>query len=74
MRGLKLTLPDKTSFLPDNLLGFEIIIFRSEVITWVYQNELMQTVFTNHWRIYRSSYRKLVLVVFEPTTTEEEGF
>ena len=33
MPGLKFTLPDVTSFLPDNLRGLEINIFRSEAIT-----------------------------------------
>ena len=35
MSGLKFTLSDITSFLPDNLSGLEIIIFRSEAITCV---------------------------------------
>ena len=31
---------------------------------------MIDTYGINHWRIFRSSYRKLALVGFEPTTTE----
>ena len=51
MSGLKFTLSEVTSFLPDNLSELKAID--------VY-----------HWRNFRSTYRKLVWVGFEPTTTE----
>ena len=68
MSGLKFTLSGVTSFLPDNLSGLEIITFRSEAIIWVKWNQLMQMIFTNHWRIYKSRYRKLVWVGFESSS------
>ena len=46
MPGLKFTLSDVTSPLPDNLYGPKKIIFRSEVITGVHGNEQLQMVFT----------------------------
>ena len=70
MSGLKFALSNVASFLPDNLFGTEISIFRSEAITLVWQNELVRIIFTKYWEIYRSSYRKLVWMGFGPTTTE----
>ena len=45
------------------------IIFTPEAITWV-SRKWTDADGVHYWRIYRSSYRKLVWVGFEPTTTE----
>ena len=40
----------------------------AQAITFV--GEWIDTYFIHHWTIFRSSYRKLAWVGFEPTTTE----
>ena len=45
MSGLKFTLSDVTSFLPDNLSELIEIIFKPEVITWVFKSSYRKSWF-----------------------------
>ena len=72
MSSLKFNLSEVTSFLRDFL---QCIVWASKIYIQDWGNHMSMRKWTDadgvhHWRIFRSSYSKLVWVGFEPRTTE----